>query len=49
MDKRLVDKSLLSEAEINWFNQYHELVFAKISPMMQGDDLAWLTEVTQAI
>ncbi|PMG71631.1 X-Pro aminopeptidase [Shewanella sp. 10N.286.51.B7] len=49
MDKRLVDKSLLSEAEVNWFNQYHELVFAKISPMMQGDDLAWLTEVTQAI
>ncbi|MCL1067190.1 aminopeptidase P family protein [Shewanella olleyana] len=49
MDKRLVDKSLLSDAEVNWFNAYHALVFKTISPLMQGEDLAWLTEVTQAI
>ncbi|WP_285164642.1 aminopeptidase P family protein [Shewanella goraebulensis] len=49
MDKRLVDKSLLTEAEINWFNQYHALVFKTISPLMQGKDLEWLTQVTQAI
>ncbi len=49
MDKRLVDKSLLTETEINWFNQYHQLVFDTLSPLMQGDELAWLTQATQAI
>ena len=49
MDARLIDKSLLTDGEIQWFNDYHAKVFATLSPLMSGDALAWLTRVTQAI
>ncbi|WP_282166601.1 aminopeptidase P family protein [Shewanella japonica] len=49
MDKRLIDKSLLTKAEINWFNQYHAKVFSTLSPLMQGEDLTWLTQVTSEL
>ncbi|WP_076541127.1 aminopeptidase P family protein [Shewanella sp. UCD-KL21] len=46
IDKRLIDKSLLTQAEIDWLNRYHQKVFATLSTMLTGDDLAWLTKVT---
>ncbi|MGS0681019.1 aminopeptidase P family protein [Shewanella sp. 125m-7] len=49
MDSRLIDKRYLTEAEVNWFNQYHQQVNDKLSPFMQGDDLTWLNKVTAAI
>ncbi|MFT5234838.1 MAG: Xaa-Pro aminopeptidase, partial [Shewanella sp.] len=49
MDSRLIEKSLLTDAEISWFNDYHQLVLSKLSPLMQGDELAWLKNATKAI
>ncbi|WP_394129631.1 aminopeptidase P family protein [Shewanella maritima] len=49
MDTRLIDKNLLTESEVNWLNQYHEKVCSSLSPLLSGDDLAWLNKVTQAI
>ncbi|MCT7940503.1 aminopeptidase P family protein [Shewanella holmiensis] len=49
IDARLIDKSLLTTAEINWFNQYHAKVRETLTPFMQGDDLKWLNKVTAAI
>lgn len=49
MDSRLIDKSLLTDIELNWFNDYHRQVFDTLSPLMQGEELAWLARVTQAI
>lgn len=49
MDARLIDKTLLSTSEINWFNQYHAKVRKTLTPLMQGDDLVWLNKVTMAI
>ena len=49
MDSRLIEKSLLTDAEISWFNDYHRLVLNKLSPLMQGDELAWLKNATKAI
>jgi len=49
MDARLIDKSLLTTAEINWFNQYHAKVRETLTPFMQGADLTWLNKVTVAI
>ncbi|MBX7494832.1 aminopeptidase P family protein [Qipengyuania sp. 6B39] len=42
LDRKLVDKSLLSEAEIGWWNRYHEQVEAILAPQLEGEDLAWL-------
>jgi Xaa-Pro aminopeptidase len=41
MDKRLIDKSLLDDKEIQWINDYHKEVWAKISPRVQKGGLAW--------
>lgn len=49
MDSRLIDKALLNDAEINWFNDYHCLVFDTLSPLMKGEELTWLTNATKAI
>ncbi|MXP29324.1 M24 family metallopeptidase [Porphyrobacter algicida] len=42
LDRRLVDKAMLSPAEIAWWNDYHAQVRETIAPRLEGDDLAWL-------
>ncbi|MFW2349754.1 aminopeptidase P family protein [Qipengyuania sp.] len=42
LDRRLVDKGLLSPAEIGWWNTYHAKVWDILSPQLEGEDLAWL-------
>ena len=44
LDRTLVDRALLSEAEIGWWNDYHTAVYATLTPQLEGDDLAWLEE-----
>ena len=44
LDRTLVDRALLSEAEIGWWNDYHTAVYATLAPQLEGDDLAWLKE-----
>lgn len=48
-DLRLIDKNLLTRAEIDWLNRYHSRVLNEVSPLLSGDDLAWLTQATRAI
>ncbi len=48
-DRRLVDASLLTAEELDWLNQYHATVREKLSPQLDGDDLAWLEQATQPI
>ncbi|MCF1427853.1 MAG: aminopeptidase P family protein [Shewanella sp.] len=49
LDLRLLDTSLMTQAEIDWLNAYHSRVFAALSPLLEGDDLSWLTQATRAI
>lgn len=49
MDKRLINKSLLTEAELNWFNDYHSRVYQTLSPLMSGESLAWLEQATSPL
>ena len=44
LDRTLVDRALLGEAEIGWWNDYHTAVYATLAPQLEGDDLAWLEE-----
>jgi len=48
-DRRLIEKSLLTEVERNWINHYHTQVNDQIAPLLSGADLEWLNEATQAI
>ncbi|MCG9722627.1 aminopeptidase P family protein [Shewanella sp. Isolate7] len=49
IDTRLVDKQLLTDAEVNWLNTYHQRVRETLSPLMQGAELDWLLKATEAI
>ena len=42
IDRTLVDKCLLTESEIEWWDSYHAKVLAILGPQLDGDDLAWL-------
>ena len=49
IDRQLVNVALMNPSEISWLNSYHQMVWDKISPLLSGDDLAWLKVATQAI
>ncbi|ESW19042.1 hypothetical protein PHAVU_006G091700 [Phaseolus vulgaris] len=46
---KLVDLSLLSAAEIDWLNNYHSLVWEKVSSLLDGSALQWLWSNTRPI
>jgi Xaa-Pro aminopeptidase len=45
-DRNLIDLSLMSEAELNWLNDYHSEVFDKISPRLPSALQPWLQSAT---
>ena len=49
IDTDLIDVDLLDAAELDWLNDYHATVWQKLSPRLDGDDLAWLEQATQPI
>ena len=44
IDKALVDRDLLTPAEVDWWNAYHSRVREVLAPQLEGEDLAWLEE-----
>ncbi len=46
LDRRLVDKALLTPAEIAWWDGYHADVRRILAPRLKGADLAWLERET---
>lgn len=48
-DRRLINKSLLTAKELEWLNNYHQKVFAEVSPFLSGETLQWLKKMTQKI
>lgn len=49
IDTTLVKKELLETSHINWLNNYHQLVYDKVSPLLNEDEKAFLKEMTKAI
>ncbi len=46
IDLRPVIKDMLNNEEKEWLNQYHETVYAKLSPYLDPLETAWLRQVT---
>ncbi|MGE7835093.1 aminopeptidase P family protein [Viridibacillus arvi] len=44
-----INTELLVESEKQWLNDYHEEVYAKLSPYLNEEECAWLKEETKAI
>ena len=49
IDKTLVDRDLLSETEIKWWNDYHARVLEVLAPQLEGEDLAWLERACEPL
>ena len=44
LDKQLIDKYLLTQEELNWLNNYHQLVQEKLSSQLSTDEQEWLLQ-----
>lgn len=44
MDKTLIDFDLLSPSEIAWLDNYHQMVWSRLSPLLDEEEKAWLKE-----
>ena len=42
IEKKLIDVAMLSDRELNWLNDYHAEVLARIGPQLEGEDKEWL-------
>ena len=49
IDTRLIDTALLTPLESGWLNEYHRLVREQLSPLLEGEALAWLLARTQPL
>ena len=46
LDNALVDKSLLTDQEIAWYNDYQEHVYQELSPLLTPEEAEWLRNKT---
>lgn len=49
IDTRCIDRELLRTDEITWLDAYHATVRQRLSPLLQGEALAWLEHRTQPL
>ncbi len=47
IDLRGLDSEYLSKKDVERLNSYHALVWEKVSPYLEGEELAWLEEATK--
>jgi len=49
IDRRLIERDMLTEAERDWLNAYHADCLEKIGPRMSGPAELWLREATRPL
>lgn len=49
IDKEAIVVGLLSDEELQWLNEYHQLVYDRLCPMLNEDEQTWLKEATTPI
>ncbi|WP_455096650.1 aminopeptidase P family protein [Prevotella koreensis] len=49
IDTAPIDVEMLTEDEIQWLDNYHNMVFHRLSPHLDGEDVAWLREATKPL
>ena len=45
-DRELFDTSIMSDSEIEWVNNYHRMVYDRLSPLMDETERTWLANAT---
>ncbi|MCD4692534.1 MAG: M24 family metallopeptidase C-terminal domain-containing protein, partial [Calditrichales bacterium] len=49
IDLKLIEKSLLTDEEVEYLNAYHKRVRETLSSHLKGEALAWLEKNTEGI
>ena len=49
IDLDAINKKLLTNEEKEWLNNYHQMVYDKISPYLTKEEVEWLKEYTKKI
>lgn len=49
IDRTLIEKSLMTEEEIAWLNDYHKQVYDRLSPELNEEEKIWLNAKTKPI
>ena len=49
IDTSLIDLDMMLPEEIDWLNNYHDMVYEKLSPYLTEDEKEWLREATKAV
>lgn len=48
-DLRLFETEIMTDAEIEWLNEYHREVRERLTPLLNADEAAWLAEKTKEL
>ena len=49
IDTTAIDLQLLLDEEVEWLNDYHRMVYERLSPCLDAEELAWLHEATKPL
>ena len=49
IDKAPINIEMLTSEEIQWLNDYHQMVFDRLSPHLSAEEVAWLEEATKPL
>ena len=49
IDRRAINKDLLAPHEIEWLNDYHQIIWEKLSEFIEGDARNWLQAQTRPL
>lgn len=44
IDKRPIDASMLTDEERQWLDNYHRMVFGRLSPYLSEEEQIWLSD-----
>ena len=49
IDKEAIVTDMLTDEEITWFNEYHEMVYNRLSSQLNKEEQEWLKEATSPL
>ena len=49
IDKEAILVEMLNDEELNWFNEYHQMVHNRLKPFLNEQEQAWLEEATSPL
>ena len=48
-DLTLFETEIMTDAEIEWLNSYHEMVRSRLAPLLSPEEAAWLAAKTEPL